>query len=31
MKEFTILKLLDKIKFIFKLIGIDYPLLRKIL
>lgn len=31
MKEFTILKFLDKIKFIFKLAGIDYPLLRKIL
>lgn len=31
MKEFTILKFLDKIKFIFKFAGIDYPLLRKIL
>lgn len=31
MKEFTILKFLDKIKFIFKLAGIDYPLMRKIL
>lgn len=31
MKEFIILKILDKIKFIFKFAGIDYPLLRKIL
>lgn len=31
MKEFTILKILDKITFIFKFAGIDYPLLRKIL
>lgn len=31
MKEFTVLKFLDKIKFIFKFAGIDYPLLRKIL
>lgn len=31
MKEFTILKILDNIKFIFKFAGIDYSLLRKIL
>lgn len=31
MKEFTILKILDKFQFIFKFSGIEYPLLRKIL
>ncbi len=31
MKEFTILKFLDKISFVFKSFGIDYPVMRKIL
>lgn len=31
MKEFIILKFLDKISFIFKFFGIDYPIMRKIL
>ncbi|MBN7772781.1 ABC transporter permease [Clostridium aminobutyricum] len=31
MKDFMLLKLLDKISFIFKSAGIDYPIMRKIL
>ncbi|RDY29538.1 hypothetical protein [Lachnotalea glycerini] len=31
MKEFKILKILDKISFIFKSVDIDYPLMRKII
>ena len=31
MKEFNILKFLDKISYIFKWVGIDYPVMRKIL
>ncbi|QHI73420.1 hypothetical protein [Aminipila terrae] len=31
MKEFTVLKLLDKIHLIFKSLGIDYTVMRKIL
>ncbi|HEX2945630.1 MAG TPA: ABC transporter permease [Clostridia bacterium] len=31
MKEFTILKLLDRIRFLFDRSGVDYPIMRKIL
>lgn len=31
MKDFTILKLLDRFDFLFKKMGVDYPIMRRIL